>query len=61
MVHAITDSSADHTLGLPISNFQEKTRALVTSKFSFIELLVDVSAKYLSFLKHLEKVYYYNN
>ena len=50
MVHAITDLSADHTIGLSISNFQKKTGALVTFKFSVIELLVDVSEKYLSFL-----------
>ena len=67
MVHAITDLFADHTLGIPISNIQEKTRALETSKFSFTELLVEVSEKYLSFLKqnkkkyHLENIYYYNN
>ena len=51
MVHAIADLSADCTVGLSISNFQKKTGALVTSKFSVIELLVDVSEKYLSFLK----------
>ena len=66
MVHAITDLSADCTVGLSIFNFQKKNGALVTSKFSVIELLVDVSEKYLSFLKtkknyHLKKVYYYNN
>ena len=51
MVHTIADLSADSTVGLSISNFQKKTGALVTSKFSVIELLVDVSEKYLSFLK----------
>ena len=51
MLHAIADLSADVTLGLSISNFQKKTGAVVTSKFSFIELFVDVSEKYLSFCK----------
>ena len=45
MVHAIANLTADENIGLSIAHFKKKDGALYSSKFSVIEVLVEVSEK----------------